>query len=290
MIYLLEVTVPVIVGQILQHVGRIKAAPREIYRPFVQVGGEDLDGPLRQFRAQQIGHQERQRVRLLTRRASRRPEAYYLIARSRPIDDSRQDIFLEVGEGLRVTKELRHLDQERHYEFSHFFRMLFQKFRVIAKVPVVRHGHAPGDAPQNGRGFVGAEINVGLAIDQHQHVTQRVIDLFLRLVQFDALDQIVDQRPHLFEVGDVINGGGRQRHRHRRVASGFGVLNDHRPAGLLYVYSARRPVRAGAGQDYGDQPVAVRFGGARQQQINRGSRPVAVIVFDPDPTRRYTDG
>src|SRR5262249_37083473 len=44
-----EETLAVIIRQVLQHVGWVKAAPREVDGAFIEVGGENLDVPLGKF-------------------------------------------------------------------------------------------------------------------------------------------------------------------------------------------------------------------------------------------------
>ena len=73
-----------------------------------------------------------------------------------------------------------------------------------------------------------------------------------------AGQEIAQQRPDLVQVGHEIHGGRRQRGGHAGVGGGLRVLDDDRAAGCLHLAGARRAVRAGAGQDHGDQALAIR--------------------------------
>ena len=56
------------------------------------------------------------------------------------------------------------------------------------------HSHTATNAPEDGRSFVGTEVNTGLATDAFEDYTQHVLCLALNTREFDAVKQVIDVR------------------------------------------------------------------------------------------------
>ena len=94
--------------------------------------------------------------------------------------------------------------------------------------------------------------------------------------------QVAQERADRFEVGDDVDGGRGERARQLGELGGLGVLDDDRAAGLLDPSGALGAVRAGAGQDDGDQALAEDLGGAGEEQVDRGFGAARLVAAERD--------
>ncbi len=107
-----EEALPVVVGQV--HSGRFpdRARDAQIDRIGGEIGGKDLDAPLRKVRSEQIGEQERQRVSLFTRRTAGGPDTQDAPVLTRAVDELRKHVMSYKIEGLGIAEKSGYLDQE----------------------------------------------------------------------------------------------------------------------------------------------------------------------------------
>src|SRR2546423_388197 len=103
----LEVARLVVVGQLSEHVRGVDAAAREVDRALVEVCGENLDAPFGKLRAERVRQKQRERVRLLARRAPGRPEAQDVPLLAPQRYQLRHHALAYELEGFRVAEEAR---------------------------------------------------------------------------------------------------------------------------------------------------------------------------------------
>ena len=92
--------------------------------------------------AEEVGEQDRQRVRLLAGGAAGRPEAQLVAALAGLADDIGQDLVAQVVEQLRVAEEVGHLDQEAADQALVLLRVALEVGGVLLDRVLAGVGHA----------------------------------------------------------------------------------------------------------------------------------------------------
>ena len=133
-------------------------------RRLVKIGGEELDPgiklPFIQVLADENGH----RVDFFAGGAAGVPNAHRFVGV--PIrEESRNDFLPQNLEGLGITEEAGHADEDVLAEGFRLLRVFPQQRDVFAESPGFVHRHAALDAAQDGVRFVGAEIVAGPVLD-----------------------------------------------------------------------------------------------------------------------------
>ncbi len=113
-------------------------------------------------------------------------------------DQLRENITFEVGKGIGVAKELCHIDEKGFYQLANFLWIGPQVLQVVPHGAVVCHGHTATDAPQDGRSFIRAKVDVGLATDLLKDAVQHISRPLFRLWQGCTCEQIVQQGTDAF--------------------------------------------------------------------------------------------
>ena len=137
----------------------VPACPRALDRRLARVAREDLNREV----GAEIGHQleedDRDRIRLLARRAAGHPDAKRKVPLPVP-DHLRKDPGGERLEGQRVAEEVGDLDQDVLIERLDLGGPLGHVAHVLGeRVDLVEH-HPPGDSPLDGRRPVVGEVDV----------------------------------------------------------------------------------------------------------------------------------
>ncbi len=285
---LLDLVIAVLRGEIaFDEVGRqiderrrrVNPPPGERDRVVVQVGGEDADVEGGQLLPEHIAEQDRQRVRLLARRAARRPEAQLIVVLPRVFDQRRQDALPQVGEEIGVAEELGHFDQEAADQPLVFVRVPLQEADIVGQSDGAGGDHPPLQPPHDRRRLVTVEVDAAAHAQLLEEGAQRAL-----LGRADRLlgarQEVGEDRADMLDVRDDVDRCRRERARHGGVGGGLRVLDDHRAAHRAHLARARRAVRAAAGEDDGDQPLPVCRRRAAQQAVHRGGRPVRGVRVD----------
>jgi hypothetical protein len=180
------------------------------------------------------------------------------LPRARLLDHLGQDLTPEVVEQLRVTEEVRHLDQEAADQPLVLFRVAAEVLTVLLNRVLAGVGHAALETTANGRLAIPPEVDA--AAVAHLLQQRQELAIFTRRERrIDAGHQVAQQRPDRIQIRDDIHGRGRQRPRQLRKLCRLRILHHDRPTGLLDPASSLRAIRAGAGQDHPDQALAERL-------------------------------
>jgi hypothetical protein len=127
---------------------RVDPGARDVERITVGVRGEDLEGAALLRSLQPLDQEDRDRVRLLPRRAARHPDPQRLARRFR-IHDARNDLVLEELPGRPIAKEARDADQQVLRERLHLVGIAAQQAQVLGHSSDVAEAHAALDpAPE----------------------------------------------------------------------------------------------------------------------------------------------
>src|SRR5262249_47351850 len=129
-------------------------------RMSMKIGGKYLDlrgnVAVRRLFVQQHG----QRIRLLSGGASHRPHPHELVG-ALLVKEFGNHFFLEFLEDFGIAKEAGDCDQQIVPEGADLFRMLSKPVEVELEVLDIVDLHPPGDAAQNRRSLVAAEVAIG---------------------------------------------------------------------------------------------------------------------------------
>ncbi len=191
-------------------------------------------------------------------------------------EESRDDLFLERGERLRVPKETGDTDQEIAKERFHLARVLLQ----IADIPVqpldLVDGHAPLDAADDGVPLVLGKVMTGLGAQQQEDLLQRVLGL-----GGWGRDRMGRLSERVGGVSDELGGhlGGRQHVIHQAggdgaaghavILGGFGVLSHHHAALALDRPHPQGAVAARAREHDADGPLMLVQGQGAEEEVDR---------------------
>ena len=273
-------------GQLPHGDGRVGGLSGEDDRIVVEIGGEDADSPIGQRGPEQLGHQDRQRVGLLAGGAAGRPDAELVVALPGVRDQLGQHRLAQVGEEFRIAEEIGHFDQEVADEFLVFLGMVVEIGHVAGDIGGVRGDDPTVQAATDRRLLVAAEIDAVPLADLFQESAERLI--IQRSRRHLLPDQeVVEDRADPGQIGDNIHVGRVERAGHGGVGGGVGVLDHHRAAQSLDDLRPGRAVRAQAGQDHGDQLLAIGRRRRLQQQVHRGRRSIGTI--DAQIDRRFVE-
>ena len=265
-----------LLGDVGQGADRIGARAGDLDHLLVDVAGED--GKARpQPRRPHLGvDQHRQAVGLLTRGASRAPDAQLFSSGGR---DHRADGLLAQGlEQLWVAEKARDVDQELVQQRLAFVGMALEVAQIVLGAGHVQHMQPPADAADQRRHLVARKIMPAAVqqvltdqprIGQH-HVLGRGRSARLKELQDRGDDAVGGQ--------DVIDQPGRfRRQRHSVIAGGARLLNDADAAMLLDRAQAQRAVRPGPRQDHAGRGMTAVMGQAFEEIVDRAAQPARLV-------------
>ena len=133
----------------------------------MQVRGEDLHAGRSAPAPGLLQHQHRDGVGLFARGAANRPHTYSIGGRL-ALEDLGDDVGLEPLKDLGIAEEAGDRNKQIICQGTCFLRLVAQQVQVLCRVLDVIQLHAPGDAPQDSRSLVAAEVTAGARLQDGQ--------------------------------------------------------------------------------------------------------------------------
>ena len=129
-----EIAVQQIGGEAGDRGEGVDATPGERDRLLVEVCGEDLHIEALKLIPQRLRHQDRERIRLLTSRAARRPDTQLIAALARLRDEVGERLLPQRREEIIIAEKFRHFDQEGGDEAIVLLRMEMEVVEIVTHI------------------------------------------------------------------------------------------------------------------------------------------------------------
>ena len=255
--------------------------PGDFQRVRIDVGGKHLQ-PTVLLRDRKLFEQEDgQAVRFLSGGAAGDPDPERSVGIP-GLDERDQRLGLQGLQGLRITEEAGHADEQVANQLLDFVGMFAQVGDVFGHVLNLVEPHAPLDAPNQHLLAVTAEVEPGTRPQQGQQLVE-MIRLALAFgsvraaIDVKVLHKVDQRRGHLFRGQDIIGQtGGDGALRHAGICGGGGILDHGHAARGLDRFEAEGSVRAGAAEDDADGLFHLVLGQGAQKKIDRGLHAAAL--------------
>ena len=258
---------------------RIQPGARDGDRAAVEVGREDLHRLRALERLHRLGDEDRERVRLLARRAARGPEAEHGAARFLG-EELREHLVLERVKRLWVAEEARDADQQIPEERLDLGGRLLEELHVVVERLELMDGHAPVDAAVDRARLVLREVVPRLPAQQDEDLAQRVLALGRggarrARVRAERVRGVLEQlRGHLARGQLVVDEARRERAPRHPVELGGGgrLRHDHAALGLDRAH-AERAVAARAREHDADRALLLILRERAEEEVDREPLP-----------------
>jgi hypothetical protein len=248
----------------------------------VDVRGEHLQDEVLVDPARVLGEEDRQRVRLLARRAAGRPDADH--APRCPARKQRGQRLVERLEGPRISEERGDADQQVAEERLDLRGGLLEEADVVLQSGDLVHRHPPLDAAVHRVRLVLREVVARLRAQHHEHVVQGVPGCGGLLQNRQAAAEPADVgnqlRAHLPRRQHEVHAArGDGVLRHAVELRRLGQLGQHQPALCLHGEDAERAVAARAREDDADRQLLLRFSECAEEEVDGEAEPAVYRRF-----------
>ncbi len=257
----------------LQRARRIDAASRKCDRIGIEVRRKNPDRHRFDVVDEKFGERDREGVCFFAGGTTRGPEPQLGAIVASVLDNIRQYAVAELSEKSRVPKKLGHFDQKRADQPLVCLGMRGQVPQVILERFAVRRCHEPGKASHDRGSLILPKVNTGASSQLAEKCVENVWIGYFAVARPGG--QRRNQRRERVETRRVVDVAKRNRSRQRRKRSGFGLLHQHRTSAFLDSAHTRHTVGAHSGENERYDAVAVAFGGAHEERVDRRNRMAA---------------
>ena len=196
-------------------------------------------------------------------------------ARQLILKQLRDDLFLKRLEGLGITEEIGHADQQVTKQRLHLCWRLLQKPDVTFQHIDLVNRHPPFDATIDGAGLVLGKVMGGLGTQQDEYLFQRAlglgrIDGHRQPGLAEGVHGIGDEpRRHFVRRQFVVHqAGGNGAARHAVELGGFGILRHDHAALALDCAHALGSIASHARKHNADGPLTLVLGERTKEKVD----------------------
>ena len=264
--------------------GGIAALARDCERRGVEIGAEDLDLRPDVAASGLLEQQHGDRIGLLAGGAARDPDA----------DGARRPPCLRRAAGctsrgqhlerMRIAEEGRHRDQEVREERLRLFGVLAQIGVIVGERFLARDLHAPRRSAAGSVERLYCEKSWPVRTRRCARMRRSAssslscfeIEAGVRSARCEQLDELPRRDRATGRTKSATSVGDRAA-RHRGILGLVRVLHQDDAAGFLDRLDADGAVGAGAGQDDGDEAVAMLLGQRAEEEVDRRAQPARLL-------------